>query len=150
MEQMEQSFLESLESKNSNEKIKYFHFIGIGGISMSGLAEILISLGHKVSGSDIRPSSITQKLEKKGAIIYYNHDKGNINNPDAIVYTAAINNNNPELVKARSLNIPIIDRATLCNENTHIALQYQVHENNYNLHDSHLNAESGLDLRYRW
>ncbi len=110
---MEQSFLESLESKNSNEKIKYFHFIGIGGISMSGLAEILISLGHKVSGSDIRPSSITQKLEKKGAIIYYNHDKGNINNPDAIVYTAAINNNNPELVKARSLNIPIIDRATL-------------------------------------
>ncbi|HHY22972.1 MAG TPA: UDP-N-acetylmuramate--L-alanine ligase, partial [Clostridiaceae bacterium] len=81
---MEQSFLESLESKNSNEKIKYFHFIGIGGISMSGLAEILISLGHKVSGSDIRPSNITQKLEKKGAIIYYNHDKGNINNPDAI------------------------------------------------------------------
>ncbi|HOJ12752.1 MAG TPA: UDP-N-acetylmuramate--L-alanine ligase, partial [Clostridiales bacterium] len=58
-------------------------------------------------------SNITQKLESKGAVIYYNHDKGNINNPDAVIYTAAIKDNNPELVKARSLDIPIIDRATL-------------------------------------
>ncbi len=110
---MDQTFLISLDSKDIKGKMKHFHFIGIGGISMSGLAEILINLGHKVTGSDIRPSNITQKLESKGAIIYYNHDEGNINNPDAIVYTAAIKNNNPELVKARSLNIPVIDRATL-------------------------------------
>ncbi|NSW92941.1 MAG: UDP-N-acetylmuramate--L-alanine ligase [Firmicutes bacterium] len=95
------------------DKVKHIHFIGIGGISMSGLAEILISFGHKVSGSDIRPSNITQKLERKGAVIYYNHSEKNVNNPDAVVYTAAIKDNNPELIKARSLNIPIIDRATL-------------------------------------
>lgn len=103
---MEQNFLDS-------DKMKHIHFIGIGGISMSGLAEILISLGHKISGSDIKPSNITQKLENKGAIIYYNHNEGNINNPDAVVYTAAIKDDNLELIKARSLNIPVIDRATL-------------------------------------
>ena len=94
-------------------KAKYIHFIGIGGISMSGLAEIAINLGHKVSGSDIRPSNITQKLEGKGAVIYPNHSEENVNNPDIVVYTAAVKEDNPELRKALSQNIPTIDRATL-------------------------------------
>lgn len=98
-----------LESK----KIKHIHFIGINGISMSGLAEILLNMGYKISGSDMKVSARTDKLEHMGATIYPFHSENNIANPDAIVYTAAIKDSNPELVKARELNIPAIDRAAL-------------------------------------
>lgn len=94
-------------------QIKYIHFIGIDGISMSGLAEILLSLGYKVSGSDMKTSNKTRKLEKMGAKIFQYHSEDNIDNPDLVVYTAAIKENNPEMIKARRLNIPLIDRATL-------------------------------------
>lgn len=97
--------------KNSN--IKHIHFIGIGGISMSGLAEILLNYGYCVSGSDIMNSDITQKLEEKDIKIYYGHSADNLNGPDLVVYTAAIKENNPELSEARSRNILCIDRATL-------------------------------------
>ncbi|HOJ12658.1 MAG TPA: UDP-N-acetylmuramate--L-alanine ligase [Clostridiales bacterium] len=96
-----------------SDNIRYIHFIGIGGISMSGLAEILINLGYIVSGSDLKKSGITHKLENLGADIFYGHSPDNIRNPDLVVYTAAIKENNPELVRARSLNIPVIDRAAL-------------------------------------
>ncbi|NLC69044.1 MAG: UDP-N-acetylmuramate--L-alanine ligase [Clostridiaceae bacterium] len=94
-------------------KSKHIHFIGIGGISMSGLAEIAMSFWHKVSGSDLRPSNITQKLERKGALVYHGHSEENINNPDMVVYTAAVKEDNPELRKALVENIPVIDRATM-------------------------------------
>ena len=94
-------------------QIKYIHFIGIDGISMSGLAEILLSMGYKISGSDMKTSNKTRKLEKMGAKIYPYHSEDNIDNPDLVVYTAAIKEDNPEMVKARRLNIPLIDRATL-------------------------------------
>jgi len=87
--------------------------IGIDGISMSGLAEILISLGYKVSGSDVKTSNKTEKLQGMGAVIYPYHSGENIEGADLIVYSAAIKENNPEIVKARQLNIPFIDRATL-------------------------------------
>jgi len=93
--------------------IKHIHFIGIGGISMSGLAEILLSFGYKVSGSDVRVSNLTQKLERLGAVVVPYHSKENVHNADLVVYTAAVKENNPELVEARNLNIPVIDRATL-------------------------------------
>jgi len=80
---------------------------------MSGLAEILISLGYRVSGSDLKQSSITQKLVDLGITVYNGHSPENIKNPDLVVYTAAVKDNNPELLKARSLNIPTLDRATL-------------------------------------
>ncbi len=96
--------------------IKNIHFIGIGGISMSGLAEILIDKGYTVSGSDIKPSNITEKLEKDGIKVYIGHDANNIKNPDLVVYTAAIKESNPELIKTRELGIPSIDRATLLGE----------------------------------
>jgi UDP-N-acetylmuramate--alanine ligase len=104
-----------LEGQNLLElpDIRHIHFIGIGGISMSGLAEILLSLGYKVSGSDIRESSLTKKLEQLGAVVIPHHSKENIHNADLVVYTAAVKENNPELMEARNLNIPIIDRATL-------------------------------------
>lgn len=93
------------------DKDKNIHFIGIGGISMSGLAQILLNNGFNVSGSDMNLSSITDKLEKKGAIIYKGHRGENIEKADLVVYTAAISDDNPEIVRAKELRIPLINRA---------------------------------------
>lgn len=89
------------------------HMIGIGGISMSGLACMLINLGYKVSGSDAKQSSLTDELGKMGAKIYIGQSAENIKAPDLVCYTAAISPDNPELKKARELNIPTIERAEL-------------------------------------
>lgn len=96
-----------------SEQIKYVHFIGIGGSSMSGLAEILLSRGYKVSGSDIKSSKATQKLENKGAEIFIGHKPENITNPDLVIYTVAVKDENAEMIRSRELKIPIIDRAEL-------------------------------------
>jgi len=93
------------------DKDKKVHFIGIGGVSMSGLAEILMNNGYRVSGSDRDESPLTNHLKQMGAEIYIGHSEDNINNVDLIVYTAAISEDNPELIKAKNLNIPIMDRA---------------------------------------
>jgi len=90
------------------------HFIGIGGISMSGLAEILIHNGFSISGSDISPSKMTEHLQEIGATVYIGHHPNNIKDHiDLIVYTAAIHPDNPELVTAKEKSIPTIDRASL-------------------------------------
>ncbi len=102
------------------KKGQHIHMIGIGGISMSGLAGILVKWDYKVSGSDLKPSSITEKLKKSGIEIFTPHDALNIEGADAIVYTAAIKDDNPELVRAKQLGLPIIDRATLLGEITSI------------------------------
>ena len=94
-----------------SDKNKKIHFIGIGGISMSGLAEILIKNSYKVSGSDMQLSHITNKLKEKGAEIYIGHDGNNIKEADLVVYTAAISPENPEYLKAKELNLPLMDRA---------------------------------------
>lgn len=95
--------------KDRNKKI---YFIGIGGISMSGLAEILIEKGFSVYGSDIKASPITDKLKSLGANIFINQVKENITSDlDLIVYTAAISENNPELVRAKELGISLMTRA---------------------------------------
>jgi len=107
--------LEQLSILDSKE-FKHVHFIGIGGISMSGLAEILLNLGFSVSGSDMKPSNITSKLENKGIKIYMGHNEENIGDADLVIYTAAVKSDNPELVKAKSLGIPTLDRATLLGE----------------------------------
>ncbi|WP_035292731.1 UDP-N-acetylmuramate--L-alanine ligase [Clostridium sp. KNHs214] len=93
------------------DKHKKVHFIGIGGISMSGLAEILIKNGFKVSGSDRSSSPITEKLESMGVEIFYGHKSENIKDADLIVFTAAISSDNPEIIKAKELNMPLMDRA---------------------------------------
>jgi len=95
-----------------NLKNKHIHFIGIGGISMSGLAQILINCGCTVSGSDVKASNLTQKLNNLGAFVYIGHSPNNVKGADLVVYTAAIHNDNPELQEAIKLGIPIIDRAT--------------------------------------
>ena len=93
------------------DKTKKIHFIGIGGISMSGLAEILLENDFQVSGSDMKESEMTSKLVKSGAEIFIGHKAENILGADLIVYTAAISKDNPELLEAQKLNIKTIDRA---------------------------------------
>jgi UDP-N-acetylmuramate--alanine ligase len=101
--------LDFLNKKNVNS----IHLVGIGGIGMSALAEILLDKGFRISGSDIKSSHITRKLENKGIKIYIGHDESNVLNADIIVYTSAVKPDNPEIVKAKALDIPTIDRAEM-------------------------------------
>ena len=96
-----------------SHKYRHIHFIGIGGISMSGLAEIMLAEGYTVSGSDMKESSITEGLKEKGATIYNYHSKENLRGVDLVVYTDAISLDNEELSAAISLKIDLIDRASL-------------------------------------
>lgn len=92
---------------------RHFHFIGIGGIGMSGLAAILLSKGYTVSGSDMKQSDITENLASSGATIYYAHQGSNVKGCDAVIYTAAISDENPEIVQAKADGIPLFSRADL-------------------------------------
>lgn len=92
----------------------HLHFIGIGGISMSGLAEILLKEGFTISGSDAKASKLTKRLEEAGASIYYPQAAENIKaSIDAVVYTAAIHEDNPEFMAAKAANLPMLSRAEL-------------------------------------
>lgn len=93
------------------DKNKKIHFIGIGGISMSGLAAVLLNSGFKVSGSDFKNSPLVEKLKASGAEIYIGHKRENIKDVDLVVYTAAIPSDNPELLEAEEKNILLMDRA---------------------------------------
>ena len=93
------------------------YFCGIGGISMSGLAEILLSRGFKVSGSDRLKSRLTEALEEKGATIYYGQRAENITDDiQLVVYTAAISQDNPEWIAMKEKQIPCLSRAELLGE----------------------------------
>ncbi|OQY49728.1 MAG: UDP-N-acetylmuramate--L-alanine ligase [Desulfobacteraceae bacterium 4572_89] len=94
----------------------HIHFVGIGGIGMSGIAELLLSLGYRISGSDLKLSHITQRLEKKGARIFQGHGKGQITDANVIVTSSAIALENPEVVQAKQMGIPIIPRAEMLAE----------------------------------
>lgn len=97
------------------KKPMHIHFIGIGGISMSGLALILLDQGFRVSGSDVKESPLTKKLESEGAILHYSQTAANIieETPDLVVYTAAIHPDNPEYATAVAKQIPMLSRAEL-------------------------------------
>ena len=92
------------------------HFIGIGGIGMSGIAHVLLNLGYKVSGSDISESATVKELQKNGAKIFIGHHADSIKDVQIIVYSSAINSKNPEIQKANELKIPIIKRAEMLAE----------------------------------
>ena len=91
--------------------IKKIHMIGIGGIGMSGIADVLIRLGFEVSGSDSTETSITKHLQSLGARIHIGHHRDHIKNPDVIVYSSAIKDDNPEYRQAKYLGIKLIRRA---------------------------------------
>ncbi len=97
-------------------KVKNIHFIGIGGAGMSGIAEVLINLDFKVSGSDLASNSVTQRLKKFGATIYQGHATENINIADVVVVSSAVNEQNPEIIAARAKNIPVVPRALMLAE----------------------------------
>ena len=100
------------------DKAKPVHMIGIGGISMSGIAEILLSMGYTVTGSDSHLSEITERLEKNNIKVYNGQRAENVIGAGIVVYTAAIKPDNPELSKARELNIPTIERSEFLGELT--------------------------------
>ena len=100
----------------NNENVKNIFFIGIGGISMSGLAEILADSGFNVSGSDQKSSEMTEELKKKGIKVYIGHNEKNVHGADLVVYTAAVKNDNPERIEAEKLGIASIERAVLLGE----------------------------------
>jgi len=92
------------------------HFIGIGGIGMSGIAEILLTMGYSVSGSDLRRSSVTDRLTAMGAVIYEGHAAGNAAASDVVVTSSAVTAANPEVLEARARKIPVIQRAEMLAE----------------------------------
>lgn len=92
------------------------HFIGIGGIGMSGIAEVLIDFGYKVTGSDMSPSPVTEKLKSMGAVIYNEHVSTNVDNASIVVYSTAIDTLNPEIIKAKAQKIPLVKRAEMLSE----------------------------------
>ena len=98
------------------QKDYHIHFVGIGGIGMSGIAELLINLGYKVSGSDLKLSHITKRLEKKGGIIFQGHTKEQVTSANVVVTSTAIAKENPEVIQAKALSIPIIPRAEMLAE----------------------------------
>ena len=97
-------------------KAKRIHFIGIGGIGMSGIAEVLINLGFEVSGSDMEKSAITEHLESIGARIQYRHRAVNVRESDVVVFSSAVGPKNPEVMEARKLGLPIIPRSEMLGE----------------------------------
>src|SRR6202521_3524536 len=97
-------------------KAQRVHFIGIGGIGMSGIAEILLTLGYAVSGSDLRRSSITDRLGSLGATVFQGHAAANVVGSGVVVTSSAVNEQNPEVVEARQRKIPVIQRAEMLAE----------------------------------
>ena len=95
---------------NNIEKYKHIHLIGIGGVSMSAIAETLHSWGYKVTGSDIYESDYTNKLKQSGIHVTIGHDLSNSKNADLIIFSAAIKNTDPEIVLAKQFNIPLVTR----------------------------------------
>ncbi len=97
-------------------KPQHVHFVGIGGIGMSGIAEVLLTLGYQVSGSDMKSSPITERLAGLGATVYLGHESSNVAGAKAVVVTSALDSKNPEVAEARRLQIPVIPRGELLAE----------------------------------
>ncbi len=99
-----------------NRKTKHIHFVGIGGIGMSGIAELLLNLGYKVSGSDLHGSAITENLSRLGGIIHAGHKSEWMEGADVVVTSSAISPANPEIIRAKETNVPVIMRAEMLAE----------------------------------
>jgi UDP-N-acetylmuramate--alanine ligase len=97
-------------------KIQHVHFVGIGGIGMSGIAEVLLNLGYKVSGSDLKSSAVTQRLASLGATTFEGHAAENMRGAEVVVTSSAVSPENPEVVEARKLHVPVIQRAEMLAE----------------------------------
>ncbi|HUK87218.1 MAG TPA: Mur ligase domain-containing protein, partial [Terriglobales bacterium] len=94
-------------------KIQRVHFVGIGGIGMSGIAEVLLTLGYRVSGSDLKHSPVTERLASLGATVMEGHRAENVAGAEVVVTSSAIGPDNPEVVEARARHLPVIQRAEM-------------------------------------
>lgn len=97
-------------------KVKHIHFVGIGGAGMSGIAEVFVNLGFQVSGSDLISNRVTQRLSKLGIQVYSGHASGQIAGADVVVTSTAVKPDNPEVIAAKSRNIPVVPRAMMLAE----------------------------------
>jgi UDP-N-acetylmuramate--alanine ligase len=97
-------------------KIQKIHFVGIGGIGMSGIAELLLNLGYQVSGSDLKRSSVTDRLQFLGGKIQIGHSAVNVEGTNVVVISSAVRSDNPEVIEAKRLQIPVIPRAEMLAE----------------------------------
>jgi UDP-N-acetylmuramate--alanine ligase len=97
-------------------RIQHVHFVGVGGIGMSGIAEVLLNMGFRVSGSDLRRSDVTARLESLGAKIYEGHSAEHVNGAHVVVRSTAVRADNPEVLEARRRSIPVIPRAEMLGE----------------------------------
>ena len=104
-----------MEENKDLKKVK-IHFIGIGGIGMSGIAELMLDLGYCIQGSDINLNSNIKRLKKRGVKFFNIHKKDNIKGSNAVVYSSAIKKNNPEILQSEKLSIPLISRADMLGE----------------------------------
>ena len=98
------------------EKYRVIHFVGIGGVGMSGIAEVLFNLGYEVKGSDLKESETTRRLETMGIRVYIGHRAENIENAHVVVISSAVSGDNPEVVAAKRLSVPVIPRAEMLAE----------------------------------
>ncbi len=92
------------------------HFVGIGGIGMSGIAEVLLNLGHQVQGSDLSDNANVKRLREQGATVHIGHNKANLDAAAVIVVSSAVKRDNPEVVEARARRIPVVRRAEMLAE----------------------------------
>src|SRR2546426_865686 len=97
-------------------KIRKIHFVGIGGIGMSGIAEVLLNLGFAVSGSDIKATPVTERLAALGARVSEGHAPASVRNAQVVVVSSAVMPDNPEVAEAKRLQIPVIPRAEMLAE----------------------------------
>jgi len=99
---------------------KRIHFVGIGGIGMSGIAEVLLNLGYAVSGSDLQATDITRRLQSLGATVYKGHHRWNVRSADVVVTSSAVSETNPEVLMAKHKKLPILPRAQMLAELMHL------------------------------
>ena len=97
-------------------RINCVHFVGIGGSGMSGIAEVMLSLGYDVQGSDLKHNNSVKRLESQGATVFIGHHEDNIRNADAVVVSSAVDESNPEVAAARDALLPVVPRAELAVE----------------------------------
>src|SRR5688572_28676349 len=98
------------------KRYRHIHFVGIGGVGMSGLAEVLMSLGYTVSGSDARRNDTLERLERLGAKVFVGHDAAHVEGAHVLVYSSAVGRDNVEVRAAHQRQIPIIGRAEMLAE----------------------------------
>jgi UDP-N-acetylmuramate--alanine ligase len=104
------------ESRYRSRHAARVHFVGVGGIGMSGIAEVLLNLGYRVSGSDLKESDVTKRLVSLGARVDYGHREENLHDVDVVVISSAVKKDNPEVVAARRRKVPVIPRAEMLAE----------------------------------